>query len=286
MTLLITAIRPEGVWQSADHRLTRVGDGAIVDDATPKQVSVNCGPREESPRILLGFTGISAMPDRTPIIRWIRETLRGYTMTLDDVVNLLEERLKRDFRPFSSQYPLLLSGGVVQPQRRWLVEIGNVDADWNPVGTFGVGVTPIDGVAAFARGSGSRFLGRTDRELVVKQLQRRPRQWEDHQRLLAAVNRRAANADNNGKGTVSPWCQVSEMRVGETHIHTRQFHKKGLEPAVPTRMDAIVHGYDASVFVDDMLKSLLKPKTCKEMTHKASREELDDLGRRALRGRD
>ena len=61
MTLIITMIRPEGIWQSADHRVTR--DGQPIDDERPKQLHIICPPLPSGPQLLLAFTGLAELPD-------------------------------------------------------------------------------------------------------------------------------------------------------------------------------------------------------------------------------
>ena len=80
MTLIMTLIRPEGIWQSADNRVTK--RGRTVDDAAPKQLHIICPPHEGGPHVLLGYTGLAEMPDGTPTLQWIRETLRGETRSI------------------------------------------------------------------------------------------------------------------------------------------------------------------------------------------------------------
>lgn len=74
MTLIITMIRPEGIWQSADNRVTR-GDQSI-DDERPQQLHIICPPLPGGPQLLLAFTGLAELPDGSPTIQWARETLR------------------------------------------------------------------------------------------------------------------------------------------------------------------------------------------------------------------
>jgi hypothetical protein len=70
----MTLIRPEGIWQSADHRSTR--GGAIADDAASKQLMIQCPPLPGGPQVLLGVTGLGEAPDGTATLQWIRETIR------------------------------------------------------------------------------------------------------------------------------------------------------------------------------------------------------------------
>ena len=75
VTLVITLLRPEGVFQLVDFRLTL--NGQPVDDATPKQLDLHGPSMNDVPRTLLAFTGLAEIVDGTPMLQWIRETLRG-----------------------------------------------------------------------------------------------------------------------------------------------------------------------------------------------------------------
>ena len=57
MTMIITMIRPEGIWQSADNRVTL--KGKITNDMSPKQLHIVCPPIPGGPEILMAFTGIA-----------------------------------------------------------------------------------------------------------------------------------------------------------------------------------------------------------------------------------
>jgi hypothetical protein len=94
MTMIITMIRPEGIWQSADNRVT-LGH-RIINNMTPKQLHIVCPPFPGGPQILMAFTGLAELPDGTPMLQWIRETIRGQNRAIGPLVEHLCSRLTRD----------------------------------------------------------------------------------------------------------------------------------------------------------------------------------------------
>ena len=129
MTLVMTLIRPEGIWQSADYRLTSSQTGTVLDDAAPKQLSILCPPLPDGPKVLLAFTGLAEAPGREPMLQWIRETIRGEQRYIMPMLDHLRDRLTRDIgRSHLSHYVLVVTGGILEPSgRRFYFEINNVD---------------------------------------------------------------------------------------------------------------------------------------------------------------
>src|SRR5713226_6858947 len=155
MTLLMTIIRPEGIWQSADNRLTRAG--AIADDAAPKQLSIQCPPLPGGPQVLLGFTGLAETPDGTPVLQWIRETIRGESRFIMPLLDYLRDRLTRDLgRSHLGRHILVVGGGIFQQDgRRFYFEINNVDpTTWKARRRFERGVFEVTEPTLYISGSG------------------------------------------------------------------------------------------------------------------------------------
>lgn len=275
MTLIITLIRPEGIWQSADHRVTK--EGVRVDDDTPKQLSIHCPPDNAGQRILLAFTGLAKMPDGTPTLQWIRETIRGQPRFVTPTLEHLRDRLSRDLR--GSQWaaePLVLAGAVLETSgRRGYVQIANINARFALLPEFKLVIPEVTGAAFFATGSGGYHISAQDQALLQGQLGTRPNRWDDHLGLLAGVNRRTAFADP--RKTVSPWCYVSSMRPGDTAVRSKVFREPGDPPAEQTTSCSVVNGVDYS--------ELAVPLMIRMSGREPTAQESDEAGRRALTGR-
>jgi hypothetical protein len=277
MTLIITMIRPEGIWQSVDHRVTKTGK--IVDDATPKQLHIKCpsldGPR---PQVMLGFTGLAEMPDGTPTLQWTRETLRGETRTIMATFDHLRDRLTRDLGSSRLWHcPLVFSCGIFEGDKRFYAEIRNVHPQaWHPTRQFEYVIHEITHPWVFIGGSGLPWVTKKDIDLLVAQSRIRPAKWEDHLGLLAAVNRRTAQ--NMKKKTVSPWCEASFLASGTEGVHTRHFSEPG-EPDGPVGIPLLVDGIDAFEVSREFQEHM-------ERLRKGSSEPMpDDFGLSAVEGR-
>ena len=277
MTLIITWIRPEGVWQSVDYRVKRTGS-ADEDDA-PKQVSIHCPPDNANQRILLAFTGLAEMPDRTPMLQWIRETIRGQARFITPTLELLRDRLTRDLRGSRvAGEKLALAGGVLESNgRRFYTEIANFKRSGQMLPAFELSIFAVADRFIAAAGSGSDFVSQRDRDLLTRQAFLRPNRWHDHLGLLAGVNRRAARADPDRR--VSPWCHVSSMRPGETTVRSEVFREPG-DPPVEQPIYSVVNGIDYSELVGTlMIRMKGREPTANEEAEARARAEQAFKGR-------
>ncbi len=223
MAMIITMSRPEGIWQSADQRVTVRGQ--IKDDTTPKQLHVVCPPMPGGPQILLAFTGLAEFSDGTPTLQWIRETLRGASRQVMPMLDHVRDRLTRDLGASALwQNPLVLSGGIFEGEKRFYVELRNVHPKtWTPIKKFEYVVVEVTEPTFFIGGSGLSGVSRKDIELLRRQSRIRPAKWGDHLGLLAAVNRRTAQKVKD----VSPWCQAAFLSTETQGVQVKQFAKPG-----------------------------------------------------------
>jgi hypothetical protein len=242
MTLTITMIRPEGIWQSADNRVTI--DGQLIDDERPKQLHVICPPLPGGPQLLLAFTGLARLPDGTPTIQWARETLRGEQRFIMPMLEHLRDRLSRDVgRSHLWENLLIFSGGIFEGDKRFYVEIRNVELKtWKPKREFDFIVCEVVEPMVFIAGSGQVAVSKEDWDLLRTQSRVRPAKWENHLGLLAAVNRRTAAGKKSMK-SVSPWCSASYISHDEEGSHQKNFSNPG-EPKGPLYIESLLSGLD------------------------------------------
>jgi hypothetical protein len=254
MTLIMTMIRPEGIWQSADNRVTL--SGQPIDDERPKQLHVICPPLPGGPQLLLAFTGLAEMPDGTPTIQWARETLRGEQRFIMPMLEHLRDRLSRDVGQSHLWNNLLVfSGGIFDGGKRFYVEIRNGDPKTRmPKREFDLAVCEVTEPMVFIAGSGEQAVSREDRALLLAQSRIRPAEWGNHLGLLAAVNRRTANAlAKRGQESVSPWCSASYISQDEEGSHSKNFSNPG-EPKGPQYIESLLAGID----LHDLSKPLIQ----------------------------
>jgi hypothetical protein len=242
MTLILGMSKPEGIYMSADYRATR--SGKLVGDDAIKFLTVHYPPDKTGPKALLACTGLGELPDGTPTGRWLRETLRGETEVIDRSMEHLRERLDRDVAPLG--YELIVNVLVLERERRLFGGLSNVKIESGaPVlhDSFGYVMQELDGPFWFANGSGALYIADRERTLLQAQKSVVPRQPKDHMKLLATVNRRAAELDR--RKTVSPFCQVSFINSDErTGPQSQTFTEQGED--VPFAMPVLLFGVDLS----------------------------------------
>lgn len=209
MTLLVGMSKAEGVYLSADFRVTEYPTGRLIDDASVKMLTVHYPPDRDGARALIGFTGLAILPDGTPMGTWITETLRGESEYPDQSMAHLRDRLDRDIAKLRT--PLIINALLIEPGRRLLGGFSNLRAVAGSnapavLPEFAYVMTERNEPFAFSNGSGAtRLIADRHMDKIRGQLSVRPRKAADHMNLLASINRRVAAKD----GTVSPACHVA-----------------------------------------------------------------------------
>ena len=234
--------KPEGIYLSADYRVTELRSRKLVDDASLKHLTVHYPP-EGGPKVLFAYSGLAFLPDGTPTGRWLRETLRGESEFIDQSMAHLRERLDRDVA--RATVPLIINALVLEGEPRLFGGLSNLRRDQETgdarvVDSFGYVMNELDGPFVFANGSGVAAL-MADRhfELLRHQIDVWPRKPLDHMRLLATVNRRVAAKEL----TVSPYCHVSYINADDrTSAASQAFVERGEE--VPFEMPFLLFGID------------------------------------------
>src|SRR5690242_933664 len=112
MTLIMGMSKPEGIYLSVDYRVTDGRTRKRRDDDAIKHLTIHYPPLVNpplngGPKVLLGFTGLATLPDGTPMLTWIRETLRGEIEVIDQSMAHLRGRLNRDIAPIRE--PLIIN---------------------------------------------------------------------------------------------------------------------------------------------------------------------------------
>jgi hypothetical protein len=210
VTLILGMSKPEGIYLSADYRLTKSATGEFVDDSAVKLLSVHY---PGGTKAMLAYTGIAMLDDGTPVGVWLRETLRGRSEPFDMSMAHLYERLKRDFAKYRQHVIVnaIVMGG--DGRRRW-GGFTNQKASGYISRDFNYEMNEYTEPGAFASGSPAvKAEANGLFDSVKDQLKVRPRHVRDHMNMLAAVTRRVAEADRlralatgveGAVGTVSP----------------------------------------------------------------------------------
>jgi hypothetical protein len=240
MTLILGMSKPEGIYVCVDYRITDARTSAIVDDAATKCLTVHYPPLPGGTKALLAFTGVAVLPDGTPTMTWIRETLRGESELPDQSLAHLRDRLDRDYARL--RQPLIINILALHGERRFFGGLSNLRAVSPPslLSSFGYMMQEVDTNFLFANGqAAARALA--DEKLAKMQslLGVVPRKVDDYMRLLAIVNRRVAARERS----VSPFCKVSFINADDRFSATSQAFVEHGE-TVPFEMSIILAGID------------------------------------------
>lgn len=253
MTLILGMSKPEGIYLSVDHRVTEWSTRKFVDDETIKSLMIHYPPLNDSgPKVLLGFSGLAILPDGTPTITWIRETLRGETQVIDASMAHLRERLNRDIA--LSRSPLIINLLVLEKDRRLAGAFTNARfraGRITAIGHFEYVMTELEDWFIFANGCGADRLVK-DGHLVRLQphLSVIPRKPMNHMNLLAGINRQVAARDDR----VSPFCKVSFINAdGRFQSASESFTNRG--ETAPSEMTILFGGLDLTDLTRDFMRN-------------------------------
>jgi hypothetical protein len=281
--------KPEGLYLSADFRVTQYPGGELVDDAAVKLVTIEFPPLGSGSRALLGFTGLARLRDELPVGTWLVETMRGESEYPDQAFAHLLDRLNRDIAPL--RIGLIINVLVIEGERgerRLFGVFSNLRRNSftglvSTLPKFEYQMQELDGPFLFANGSGAMRAPPELIKLASKQVYIRPRRAMHHMKLLASINRRIAAVDR----AVSPACHVafvpaahpkpgvSYVRFGPT---SRTFAEQG-EPT-PTFMPMIHGGVDLAFMMRDVLERFEAMKANREPPPDVSDEEINRRLRR------
>ncbi len=155
MTLILGMSKPEGIYLSVDYRVSK--NGALVDDASVKFLTVHFPPEKTGPRALIAYTGVAFAPDATPVGDWLMQTMRGQTETFDASMQHLRSRLDRDFGGYLYRHRTPLIVNVLATERDWrfLGGFTNLKKDGRITRSFDYVMEQLTDPCVFANGSGT-----------------------------------------------------------------------------------------------------------------------------------
>ena len=243
MTLLLGMSKPEGIYMSADYRVTDARTGKLIDDSSVKFLSVRYPPDKGGQTSLLACSGLANLPDGTPIGTWMRETLRGKSEPFDKSMTHLGARLDRDIARLKN--PLVINVLVLQGERRYSGGFSNLEMDEEQIlvrDSFGYHLQELEGPFVFANGfRASKVIANQHLSFRRAQLGVRPRRPFDHMKLLATINRGVAQRTKS----VSPYCHVQFINSDDrTSPMSHAFLDRG--ETVPFEMPVVRFGIDLS----------------------------------------
>ena len=224
-----------------------------LHDEASKCLTVYYPPLDAGTKALFGFTGAAVLPDGTPTLTWLRETLRGESEVPDVSMAHLHERLNRDCGRLGQS--LIINVLALQPDgRRFMGGFSNLRAapSTPPMRSFGYEIREIGDSFLFSNGSGAAAAW-ADAKLrkAYDLLGVKPRKPEDFMKLLSIVNRRVAARANS----VSPFCQVRFINATSQYSQTaRAFVERG--ETVPFEMPFLLGGIDMTVMTNRLMDAV------------------------------
>lgn len=197
MTLIISIIKPDGIWQSADYRLTVEKTGRVITDRSVKQLVDQPYP-DGGQCALISYTGIGRLPrEERSVSKWLIQSLRGRQRpvfdSLDAIARLATERI-------GNVSPHWFVAAGFRRREPWFAKITNMPpnavlGDDAPEGEFVV--------YPFNKGFPRVFVSPSPQWITVDDLEllrhvaapeTRPRDNAEFLALLASINRRAHEA--------------------------------------------------------------------------------------------
>jgi hypothetical protein len=254
MTMILGMSKPEGIYLSVDYRVTDPRTHRLIDDTSTKSLTIHYPPLDKSgPKALLGFTGLAMLPDGTPTLTWIRETLRGESEVIDQSMAHLRSRLNRDIAPLGD--PLIINFLVLEPYRRLFGGLSNLRINSqgriSVMRNFGYVMNQLTDWTIFGNGSGVR---RLERDGHFARLQPHlgvvPREPMNHMKLLAIINRQVAAKDSG----VSPFCNISFINSSDRFSPvSHSFTERG--ESVPFEMPFLLAGIDMTDHMREFMRN-------------------------------
>jgi hypothetical protein len=288
MTLILGMSKPEGIYLSADFRITQAG--VLVDDASVELLDILFPPPEGGTRGLLAFTGLALLPGGLPMGTWLVETMRGESEYPDQAMSHLRDRLNRDVAPH--RVGLIVNVLLVEGEhgerrlfggftnQRWDAAALRIDV----LPTFEYVMQELDGPFLFANGSGAALVIADGYLNTARaQLNVHPRRAHDHMKLLASINRRVAAKMK----TVSPACHVafvpakspapstSDSRFGP---QSKTFTERG--ESAPAVMPVLLFGIDTTPMMRHVQDMMAAVKAGTELPPQVDTETMNRLLRR------
>lgn len=267
--------KPEGIYVCVDYRVTDSRNGNVIDDSAIKSLRVDFAPLPTGVKALLTFTGVAILPDGTPTMTWIRETLRGESEIPNQALAHLRERLNRDYA--GMRHPLIVNILAIHGEKRFFGGFSNIaTTSSKPLTEFGYLMQEVNNKFLFANGRrASTAFADAKLQKMQSLLGTKPRSVEDHMKLLSIVNRRVAALDTS----VSPFCRVQFINADESFSPTtRTFAEGGEQP--PSGFSMLLGGIDVTELSREAEAAFQSMRDGRPFEHPTNEEMNERLKRR------
>lgn len=257
MTLIVTVIKEDHIWQSSDNRIS-FSDGSMRDDESVKHVGIKC----PDGTALLGWTGHAGLVDGTGMSEWVRAILRGETRTVLDSIELIRQKATQEIK---NTRGVLFSIGTFINSLPSYYEITNFieGKELSISDKFTIEEIKVEKPNFYSRGSGKYHISSADKLLLSKVLKNKPRKEIEYSDLLSVINERVSKKDK----AVSASCVVVDMPIGGEPINGKIYLGKKTRCMI-TIIPIIVFGIDATWIMEGLVKRVA-PGEAEELLKKS-----------------
>lgn len=219
MTLIITVIEKDHIWQSSDHRITKI-NGDLFDDKSIKHIHLNC----TDGIALLSWTGLAELKDKTRLNVWLKDVLKAGVGPVDETLKNITERANVDI---GETFELVISVGAFIDGQPWYYEITNFVGEKGKEklkNKFSIKKTKADKDGFFHGGSGKIGLTKKDISTLKSAAKKAVKDPDQFAKTLATVNKKVSGTVK----TVSPSCTtafITSTGGVTTEIHSNEDHE-------------------------------------------------------------
>jgi hypothetical protein len=247
MTLIQTIVSPAGVWQVGDNLLWDVEEKRPREtDFSIKHLVVRCSDGG----MLIGYTGVGIL-GTYDVSDWMRRALRGNSTTIDGTLLALRDAANADLAHPARKAGIHHSfiAGILLGGRPWAATITNLSPDGMydvpPRLTFETSALEVPHGQYLVAGSGRGAIANGDGRLCDRLAKRHPARPDDFLRVLADVNRRAAESSHPAATMVTASSVGVYMPASLEPLKLEVFHRGATEaPVSPAEVPVLLFGVD------------------------------------------
>lgn len=162
---------------------------------------------------VISYTGLGRIKS-VDISEWLRKCIRGESRTLNQTFDYIRQRADARLAKYAKSLNLyhIFNIGAIIDGEPWAVIISNIqrtpfDAS-TPAAEFSISAMRIEDKPLVIATGTTKAIASRDLNLLSSASQKRPRNPDDFQKLLAVINKRASEHPQHGK-YISPSCYTS-----------------------------------------------------------------------------
>jgi hypothetical protein len=260
---LLGLATPNGFWLSSDYRLTNLYTGTLVDDWSPKSITVTC----PDGIAIVTFSGVGKIGPRNTS-HWLTRILEGTQRTLNESIEHIRDTATADFNKLCwtrrPECKHLFLVAAFQRGAPWIAAITNVQPeDWRtprpPMGHFVVtDVQRVEKPNIIMFGIREAVQLERDKDLLRRARHVRPRNPAEYLRLLATINRRAASPPTPAllRYGISPACETTWLPPPPANFEKWSFFWDKPAPTEVKAFRHVAHGVNTLPATSELVAGL------------------------------